>query len=108
MEIVGLPTEEKGVFPVPDQSWHERFFLSYEFLTKNAPKFPTLLSLFFIELLRGHPRGGDNFTSLFPLFKVSKAPFLTLRVATPLGAPRQAPLDFCGSQIPAKFPQDLK
>ena len=28
-----------------------------------------------------------------PLFKASKAPFLTLRVATPSGAPRQAPLD---------------
>ena len=28
-----------------------------------------------------------------PLFKVSKAPFLTLRVATPSGAPRQAPLE---------------
>ena len=40
-----------------------------------------------IELLRGGPRTGDNFTSLFevlqdPLFKASKAPFLTLRVAT--------------------------
>ena len=30
-----------------------------------------------------------------PLFKVSKAPFLTSRVATPSGAPRQAPLDCC-------------
>ena len=28
-----------------------------------------------------------------PLFKASRAPFLTLRVATSLGAPRQAPLD---------------
>ena len=28
-----------------------------------------------------------------PLFKASKAPFLTLRVATPSWAPRQAPLD---------------
>ena len=28
-----------------------------------------------------------------PLFKASKAPFLTLRVATPLWAPRQAPLE---------------
>ena len=28
-----------------------------------------------------------------PFFKASKAPFLTLRVATPTGAPRQAPLD---------------
>ena len=28
-----------------------------------------------------------------PLFKASKAPFLTLRVATPSWAPRQAPLE---------------
>ena len=28
-----------------------------------------------------------------PLFKASKAPFLTLRVATPSGAPCQAPLE---------------
>ena len=27
-----------------------------------------------------------------PLFKASKAPFLTLRIATPSGAPRQAPI----------------
>ena len=30
-----------------------------------------------------------------PFFKASKAPFLTFRVATPSGAPRQAPLEIC-------------
>ena len=33
-----------------------------------------------------------------PLFKASKAPCLTLRVATPSGAPRQAPLE-CGADV---------
>ena len=53
----------------------------------------------FIEFFRGRLRGGDNFTSRFQVlqtlarFKASKAPFLTLRVATPSGAPRQAPLE---------------
>ena len=52
----------------------------------------------FIEFFRGRrqlyftfPRAPD------PLFKASKAPFLTLRVSTPSGAPRQAPLDQCHS-----------
>ena len=47
-----------------------------------------------IKFFRGRPRGGDNFSSAAdPLFKASKTPFLTLRVATPSGAPRQALLD---------------
>ena len=33
-----------------------------------------------------------------PLFKASEAPFLTLRVATPSGAPREAPLDCSGAE----------
>ena len=43
------------------------------------------------------PRGAQLYFSFSsapdPLFKASKAPFLTFRVATPSGAPRQAPLE---------------
>ena len=52
---------------------------------------PPLLVFF-----RGHLRGGRplHFPSPpDPLFKASKALFLTLRVATPSGAPRQVPLE---------------
>ena len=49
-------------------------------------------------VLQGAPLRGRQLYLTFPgapdpLFKASKAPFLTLRVATPSGAPRQAPLD---------------
>ena len=53
-----------------------------------------------IEFFRRCPRGVDNFTSLSKcsrlFLKASKAPFLTLRVATLSGAPRQAPLEAIG------------
>ena len=50
------------------------------------------------RVLQGAPPRGRQLYFVFssvpdPLFKASKAPFLTLRVATPSGAPRQAPLD---------------
>ena len=53
------------------------------------------------RVLQGAPPRGRQlyFTSPSapdPLFKAWKAPFLTLRVATPSGAPRQAPLDILG------------
>ena len=46
------------------------------------------ISRFFIEFFRGRPRRGRQLYFTFPgapdpLFKASKAPFLTLRVATP-------------------------
>ena len=64
---------------------------------KNSATFPTLNWLL-IEFFRGRPRGGDNFTSHFQVLqtlysKRQKQPFLPLRVATPSGAPRQAPLE---------------
>ena len=51
-----------------------------------------------MEFFRGRPSGGRQLYFTFasapdPLFKALKAPFLTLRVATPPGAPRQAPLE---------------
>ena len=57
----------------------------------------------FIEFFRGRPREGDNFTSLFQVLqtlysKRQKHPFSLLRVATPSGAPRQAPLEFCNPE----------
>ena len=48
------------------------------------------------DFFRGRPRRDANFTfprDPNPFFKALKAPYLTLRVATPSGAPRQAPLD---------------
>ena len=50
--------------------------------------------------LQGAPPTGRQLYFTFPsapdlFFKASKAPFLTLRVATPSGAPCQAPLDLC-------------
>ena len=40
------------------------------------------------------PTRGPTFLSAAdPLCEASKAPFLTLRVATPSGAPREAPLE---------------
>ena len=50
------------------------------------------------RVLQGAPPRGRQLYFTFPsapdpLFKASKAPFLTLRVATPSGAPRQAPLE---------------
>ena len=64
-------------------------------VTENQPKEEVLG---WISVLQGAPRVGDNFTSTFPsapdpLFKAFKVPFLTSRVATPSGAPRQAPLE---------------
>ena len=51
----------------------------------------------FIEFLRGRPRGGDKFSSPFkrsrPFIQSVKSTLLSLRVATPSGAPRQAPLE---------------
>ena len=51
------------------------------------------------------PRGGDSFTSLCQmlqspdlLFEASKAPFLTSKIATSSGAPRQAPLELAQRQ----------
>ena len=48
-------------------------------------------------LERAPPRGRQLYFTFpsapDPLFKVSKVPFLTLRVATPSGAKDQAPLD---------------
>ena len=51
-----------------------------------------------IEFFRRRPRGGRQLyltspRAPDPFFKASKAPFLTLRVATPSWAPRQAPLE---------------
>ena len=61
-------------------------------------KWPILGPPFFIEFLGGAPEGATTLlhfsSSPDPLFKASKAPFLTLRVATPSGAPREAPRDF--------------
>ena len=50
------------------------------------------------RVLQGAPPRGRQLYLTFPraldpFCKASKAPFLTLRVATPSGAPRQAPLD---------------
>ena len=51
------------------------------------------------RVLQGTPPRGRQLYFTFPsapdpLFKASRAPFLTLRVATPSGAPRQAPLEY--------------
>ena len=51
-----------------------------------------LLAAWVIELFRGPPRGGQQLYFAYPsapdpFFKVSKAPFLTIRVATPWGHP---------------------
>ena len=59
-----------------------------------CPSFPC----FCHRVLQGAPPTRRQFCFTFPgasdpLFKASKAPFLTLRVATPSGAPRQGPLD---------------
>ena len=56
----------------------------------------------FHRLLQGTPPRGRQLyftfpSALDPLFKASEAPFLTLRVATPSGAPRQAPLEIWGA-----------
>ena len=54
--------------------------------------------LFSHRVLQGAPPTGRQLyvtspSSPDPLCKALKAPSLTLRVATPLGAPREAPLD---------------
>ena len=79
---------------------------------------PSLSKGFFHRVPQGAPRRGDNFTSLFqvprPFIQSVKSTLLTLRVATPLGAPRQEPLisaersfgrsfRFGGGQFGAKF-----
>ena len=56
----------------------------------------------FHRVLEGAPPRGRQLYFTFPsapdpLFKASKAPFLTSRVATPSGAPRQAPLELFDS-----------
>ena len=62
------------------------------------------------RVLQGAPPRGRqlyfNFPSApDPLFKASKAPFLTLRVATPSGAPRQALLEkMCALMVPPAVP----
>ena len=65
-------------------------------------------------VLHWAPPRGDNFTSLLSkrsrpfLSKRQKHPFLTLRVATPSGAPRQVPLEVAISTcIPNRFAFDL-
>ena len=58
----------------------------------------TLVPVFSWSSSGGAPEGATSLLHFSsapdPLFKASKAPFLTLRVATPSGAPRQVPLDF--------------
>ena len=54
------------------------------------------------RVLEGAPPRGRQLYFTFPsapdpLFRTLKAPFLTLRVATPSGAPRQAPLENVGA-----------
>ena len=62
----------------------------------------------FMEFFRGRPRGGATTSLHFPsapdpLVEASKAPFLTLRVATPSGAPCQAPLEQFSRDFPGVF-----
>ena len=59
--------------------------------------------------LQGAPPTGRQLYFTFPsapdpFFKVSKAPFLTLRVATPSGAARQAPLEGYRNETYKDFP----
>ena len=54
------------------------------------------------RVLQGAPPRGRQLYFTFPgapdpLFEASKARFLTIRVATPSGAPRQAPLEIVGN-----------
>ena len=79
--------QNRAIFAIAIANFHRR------------PEIAVISSAVFIEFFRGRPRGGATTLLLSfpsapdPLFKASKAPFLTLRVATPSGAPCQAPLD---------------
>ena len=64
------------------------FFENHRVLQGGAPEGATTLLTF--------PSAPD------PFFKASKAPTVTLRVATPSGAPRQAPLEKTPTEPPSK------
>ena len=76
-----------------------RWLATGKFVTENCGNLA--IAMFWrsqiIEFFRGRPRGGDNFTSLVQVLQTFiqsvKAPFLTSRLATLSGAPRQAQLD---------------
>ena len=62
---------------------------------------------YIIEFFRGRPRGARQLYFTFPsapdpFFKTSKAPCLALRVATPSGAPLQAPLELSALPSPRR------
>ena len=85
----------------------EPLFCGSEIITQNSRQ----TSLPNRRVLQGAaPEGATTLLHLSsapdPLFKASKPPFLTLRLATPSGAPRQALLDlFCGSE---RIPQNSR
>ena len=89
---------------------------------KGVPDTPETLSGHFLDtwcfgpedhrVLQGAPPRGRQVYFTFqsapgPLFKASKAPFLTLRVATPSGHPRQAPLEKTPPRTPPVFGDTL-
>ena len=72
------------------------FLFQVDFKTPETPP-PKKKRVSYRALQGAPPKGRQLYLSfpsaLDPLFKASKAPFLTLRVAAPSGALRQAPLE---------------
>ena len=79
---------------------------SFKQMSYSVKDFVEKPSMLLIEPPRGRQPYFTFASAPDPLFKASKAPFLNLRLATPSGAPRQAPLELrCPGTTPKNAPR---